>query len=52
MQNDIRLLLAVLIPLVGAALVMAGGKRPNLREAFSLGSETLLVIEEKPEKAG
>jgi multicomponent Na+:H+ antiporter subunit D len=34
--NDIRLLLALLAPLVGAALVMANGKRPNVREACSL----------------
>ena len=32
---DIRLLLAVLAPLTGAGLVMAAGKRPNLREACS-----------------
>jgi multicomponent Na+:H+ antiporter subunit D len=33
---DIRLLLAVLAPLLGAGLVMVAGKRPNLREACSL----------------
>jgi len=33
---DIRLLLAILAPLLGAGLVMATGKRPNLREACSL----------------
>jgi len=32
---DIRLLLAVLAPLIGAGLVMAAGKRPNVREACS-----------------
>lgn len=32
---DIRLLLAVLAPLIGAGLVMATGKRPNVREACS-----------------
>ena len=34
--NDIRLLLALLAPLVGAGLVMATGKKPNLRETVSL----------------
>ncbi len=34
--QDIRLLLAILAPLIGAGLVMAAGKRPNLREACSL----------------
>ncbi len=33
--NDIRLLLALLAPLIGAGLVMANGKRPNVREACS-----------------
>ncbi|MBI5380746.1 MAG: monovalent cation/H+ antiporter subunit D family protein [Opitutae bacterium] len=33
--EDSRLLLAVLAPLVGAGLVMATGKKPNLREACS-----------------
>jgi multicomponent Na+:H+ antiporter subunit D len=43
--NDIRLLLAVLAPLVGAGLVMATGKRPNLREACSfLAAATLFAI--------
>ena len=35
MQHDIRLLFAVLAPLAGAGLVMATGKRPNVREACS-----------------
>lgn len=35
MQHDIRLLFAILAPLAGAGLVMATGKRPNLREACS-----------------
>jgi multicomponent Na+:H+ antiporter subunit D len=34
--HDIRLLLAVLAPLLGTGLVMATGRRPNLREAASL----------------
>ncbi|MHC1764949.1 MAG: monovalent cation/H+ antiporter subunit D family protein [Verrucomicrobiia bacterium] len=33
--HDIRLLFAVLAPLVGAGVVMAAGKRPNLRETCS-----------------
>ena len=32
---DLRLLLAILAPLLGAGLVMAAGKRPNLRETCS-----------------
>lgn len=35
MQHDLRLLLAVLAPLAGAGLVLATGKKPNLREACS-----------------
>ena len=34
-SHDIRLLLAVLAPLIGAGLVMATGKKPNVREACS-----------------
>ncbi len=34
--HDIRLLIALLAPLVGAGLVMASGKKPNLREGISL----------------
>jgi len=34
-QHDPRLLYAILAPLVGAAAVMATGKKPNLREACS-----------------
>src|SRR5579864_4486252 len=42
--TDIRLLVAILAPLVGAGLVMANGKRPNFRETFSfLASATLFV---------
>lgn len=36
--HDIRLLFAILAPLIGAGLVMATGKRPNLREACSLAA--------------
>ncbi len=32
---DIRLLVAILAPLAGAGLIMAAGRRPNLREACS-----------------
>jgi multicomponent Na+:H+ antiporter subunit D len=35
MEQDSRLLLALLAPLLGAGLVMATGKRPNIREACS-----------------
>src|SRR3974390_2364288 len=43
--HDIRLLLAVLAPLIGAGLVMANGKRPNVREACSfLAAATLFVL--------
>ncbi|MCU0782694.1 MAG: monovalent cation/H+ antiporter subunit D family protein [Verrucomicrobia bacterium] len=34
--HDNRLLLAILAPLIGAGLIMATGKRPNVREACSL----------------
>ncbi len=40
--HDIRLPLALLAPLVGAALVMASGKRPNVREACSFGAASVL----------
>ena len=43
--SDLRLLLAVLAPLVGAGLVMATGKKPNLREACSfLAAVTLFLV--------
>jgi multicomponent Na+:H+ antiporter subunit D len=41
--SDSRLLLAILAPLVGAGLVMANGKRPNVREACSLVAATALL---------
>lgn len=42
---DTRLLIALLAPLVGAGLVMATGRRPNLREACSLAAAlTLFTI--------
>ena len=44
-SEDIRLLLAILAPLLGAGLVMATGKRPNVREFCSfLAAATLFVI--------
>ena len=43
--HDPRLLLAILAPLLGAGLVMATGKRPNLREGCSLAAAiTLFAI--------
>jgi multicomponent Na+:H+ antiporter subunit D len=43
--HDIRLLLAVLAPLLGAGLVMATGKRPNVRETVSFfAAATLFVL--------
>ncbi len=43
--TDIRLLLAVLAPLLGAGLVMTSGKRPNLRETISfLAAATLFAL--------
>jgi multicomponent Na+:H+ antiporter subunit D len=42
---ELRLLLALLAPLLGAGLVMATGRRPNLREACSLAAAgTLLAL--------
>jgi multicomponent Na+:H+ antiporter subunit D len=41
--NDIRLLLALLTPLLGAGLIMAAGKKPNLREAISLATALTLA---------
>jgi len=43
-QSDIRLLLAILAPLAGAGLVMAAGKRPNLREACSFCAAIALFL--------
>jgi multicomponent Na+:H+ antiporter subunit D len=43
--SDIRLLVAVLAPLVGSGLVMATGRKPNLREACSfLAAVTLFLV--------
>lgn len=41
-SNDIRLLAAILAPLLGAGLVMAFGKKPNIREACSFFAATAL----------
>src|SRR5208283_4068063 len=44
-MHDIRLLLAILAPLAGAGLVVATGKRPNVRESCSfLAAATLFGI--------
>jgi len=40
--QDIRLLLAILAPLLGSGLVMASGKRPNVREACSFLAAVVL----------
>ena len=40
--SDSRLLFAILAPLAGAGLVMATGRRPNVREACSLVAATAL----------
>lgn len=43
--HEPRLLLAVLAPLIGAGVVMANGKRPNIREACSfLAAATLFGL--------
>lgn len=42
--SDIRLLLAILAPLMGALLVMVSGKRPNLREACSFFAAAALLF--------
>lgn len=39
-----RLVLAILAPLIGAGLVMATGKRPNVRETISFISAAVLFI--------
>jgi multicomponent Na+:H+ antiporter subunit D len=45
MSNEPRLLLAILAPLIGAGLVMATGKRPNVRETCSfLAAATLFGL--------
>ncbi len=43
-QSGIRLLLAVLAPLAGAGLVMATGRKPNLREACSFCAAAVLFL--------
>ena len=40
--HDFRLPLALLAPLIGAGLVMATGKRPNVRETVSFASAAVL----------
>src|ERR1035441_7316436 len=43
--HDIRLLLAILAPLLGAGLIMLTGKRPNVRETVSFfAAATLFMI--------
>ena len=41
-ETDIRLLLAILAPLIGAGLVMLTGRRPNLREGCSFVAAVVL----------
>lgn len=41
-QHDIRLLFALLAPLLGAGLVMANGRRPNVREGCSFLAAVVL----------
>jgi multicomponent Na+:H+ antiporter subunit D len=41
--TDIRLLIALLVPLIGTGFIMATGSRPNLREAVSLVTALLLA---------
>ncbi len=43
-ESDLRLLLALLAPLVGAGLVLATGRRPNLREGCSLAAAVTLFL--------
>lgn len=44
-SHDIRLLLAILAPLLGAGVVMATGRRPNVREAASfVAAATLFAL--------
>lgn len=42
--HDSRLLIAILIPLLGAVAIMATGKRPDIREASSLSAAVLLFF--------
>ncbi len=42
--QDFRLLVAILAPLLGAGLVMAAGRKPNLREACSLLAAVTLFL--------
>ncbi len=42
--QDIRLLLAVLAPLVGTGLIIACGRRPNWRETCSFGAALTLFL--------
>src|SRR5664279_3228210 len=42
--HDIRLLLAILAPLLGAGLVMLSGKKPNVRETCSFFAAATLFI--------
>src|ERR1043165_4734875 len=44
MTSDVRLLLALLVPLAGAGLVMLTGKRPNIREGMSLAAPVVLAV--------
>jgi multicomponent Na+:H+ antiporter subunit D len=41
--NDIRLLLALVAPLLGAGLIMLAGRRPNVRESVSLITALVLA---------
>jgi len=44
MSGENAILLALLIPLIGAALIALAGSRPNVREAITLSTSVLLFL--------
>ncbi len=44
MSGSVAMVLAVVVPLVGAVLVLATGARPNVRESMSIGAGVVLFL--------
>jgi len=45
MEMQIALVFTIVIPLVGAVLIAAAGRQPNLREAVTIGTSVLLFVQ-------
>jgi multicomponent Na+:H+ antiporter subunit D len=44
LSGGLLLVLAIVVPLIGTALIVAAGRRPNLREAVTLVTAAVLIV--------